>query len=84
MEIYERELIQVGEKIEAAGKAVTDFRFDRTFQEPDPDGGGMFTVYYDIVATYLPTGKSVCATGGIGLRWVEEFAEALDSGYFEA
>ncbi|HKT76529.1 MAG TPA: hypothetical protein VJQ78_07335 [Sphingobium sp.] len=83
MELYERELIEAKQKIEEAGKSPDDFRFDMSYQEPEPDGGGMFTVRYDVVTTYLPTGKHCTITGGIGLKWVLELADALEAGYFE-
>ena len=51
-----------------------------SYQEPDPDGGGMFTVRYDVVITRKSTRKSFTAVGGIGLRWVDEFDHALRSG----
>ncbi|HJT41374.1 MAG TPA: hypothetical protein VJ762_13670 [Sphingobium sp.] len=81
--MYDRELKQAQEKIVEAGRSPDDFQFDMAYQEPEPDGGGMFTVMYDVTVTYLPTGKRFGATGGIGFRWVDEFAYALDTGHFD-
>ena len=81
--MYERELKTAQEKIVAAGKSPDDFSFDMVYQEPEPDGGGMFTVRYDVTVTYIPTGRMFGSTGGIGLKWVEDFADALDDGHFD-
>jgi hypothetical protein len=83
MELYERELRDAQARIEATGRSKDDFSFDMSFQPPDPDGGGMFTVRYDVKITNSKTSKSLTTTGGIGLRWVEEFDAALRSGEFD-
>lgn len=82
MGLYERELEDAKQRIEAVGKVPDDFDFALAYQEPEPDGGGMFTVRYDVTVTYKPTGKQFGSTGGIGLKWVEDFADALDEGHF--
>jgi len=84
MELYNRDLAAAREAISKAGKSPDDFVFAMEFQEPDPDGGGMFTVYYDVTATCTPTGKRFVRTGGIGLNWVNQFVAALEQGHFDA
>ena len=81
--MYDRELKQAQDKIVETGRSLDDFQFDMVYQEPEPDGGGMFTVMYDVTVTCLPTGKRIVVTGGIGFRWVNEFAYALEEGYFD-
>jgi len=83
MELYQMELEKARQHINAAGKSNDDFQFKMDYQEPDPDGGGMFTVRYDIVITYTKTGKTLKAIGGIGLDWVGYFDDALQSGHFD-
>ena len=81
--MYERELKDAGARLEAAGRRRADFKFDMTYQEPDPDGGGMFTVRYDVTITHVPTGKTLVTVGGIGLKWVDHFFSALEDGAFD-
>jgi hypothetical protein len=83
MELYNQELAQARETIREAGRSPDDFDFAMEFQEPDPDGGGMFTVRYDVTVTCRNTGKQAVMTGGIGLRWVSQFAAAVEQGYFD-
>ena len=83
MELYQKELEDAVERIRSAGRDPDDFAFDMAYQEPDPDGGGMFTVRYDVVVTRRASGKSFTSVGGIGLRWVDEFDHALRSGRFD-
>ena len=82
MELYQRELKAAHERIQQAGLDSEDFTFDMSFQEPEPDGGGMFTVRYDVVITRRSTGKAFSTVGGIGLRWVDEFDHQLKAGGF--
>ena len=83
MELYERELRDALSRIESNGRNQDDFSFNMTFQPPDPDGGGMFTVRYDVEISNLKTSKSLVETGGIGLRWVDDFEAALRAGHFD-
>jgi len=82
MELYNREVAQAQEAITAAGLSPDDFEFSMEFHEPDPDGGGMFTVYYDVAVTAKPSGKAFRGIGGIGQNWLSGFTEALNSGHF--
>jgi hypothetical protein len=79
---YETELADAKKRLAAAGRNPDDFSFEMTIQPPDPDGGGMWTVRYDVQITDKTTGKSYTPTGGIGLRWVDAFEDALKSGRF--
>jgi hypothetical protein len=83
MELWDMELEDARRRIAAAGKRPEDFAFDRTFLPPDPDGAGMFTVQYEVRATYAPTDSCLRAIGGIGMGWVDYFEEALKDGYFD-
>jgi hypothetical protein len=82
-QLHEIELEDAKQRIAASGRNPEDFDFRLEFQEPDPDGGGMFTVYYDITATNTKTGKSAGFVGGIGMGWVDAFEEALKQGEFD-
>ena len=83
MELYQRELESALERLRKAGRDPGDFEFKMSFQEPDPDGAGMYTVRYDILVTHKTNGKTLGAVGGIGLRWVDDFEEALNAGEFD-
>jgi hypothetical protein len=84
MELYDRELEEAAKRIAAAGREPDDFAFNRSFLPPDPDGGGMFTVRYEVEIANRKTDKALTAVGGIGLDWVGDFEEALAAGYFDA
>ena len=81
-ELYRRELETAQQHIRDAGLDADDFTFNMSYQEPDPDGGGMFTVRYDVVVTRRSTGKAFSSVGGIGLRWVDAFDHQLKAGHF--
>ncbi|RYG30574.1 MAG: hypothetical protein EON93_14555 [Burkholderiales bacterium] len=80
--LHEQEIEDAREKVTASGGNADDFRFDVAFMEPDPDGGGMYTVRYEITATNGATGKSGGYMGGIGLEWVSVFEEELAEGKY--
>ncbi len=82
-QMHEIELEEAKQLLAESGRDPADFDFKLTFQEPDPDGGGMFTVYYDIVVTNARSGKSAGFVGGIGMGWVQAFTEALKGGEFD-
>jgi len=83
MELYEMELGQARKSIAAAGRDPADFTYEMEYLEPDPDGGGMFTVRYVVTITHAKTGKSLDAVGGIGMDWPGLFAQALEDGHFD-
>jgi hypothetical protein len=84
MELYDMELAEAAKRIVNSGRTEDDFAFNRSFLPPDPDGGGMFTVRYQIEIANKKSSKSLMAVGGIGLDWVGYFEEALTEGYFDA
>lgn len=83
MGLYDMELEDAAKRLRDNGKSPDDFTFARTFLEPDPDGGGMFTVQYEVRIANVNTGKEMSAIGGIGWAWVDRFAEALAEGHFD-
>lgn len=82
-QLHETELDDAKKLLAANGRDPQDFDFKLEFQPPDPDGGGMFTVYYDIVVTNTKTGKNAGYVGGIGMGWVEAFEKDLKAGEFD-
>ena len=80
MSQYEAELKRARDYLTAAGRDSVGFSFAMAYQPPDPDGGGMFTVRYDVTVTNQANGKSVVVTGGNELDWVAELAYRLDQG----
>jgi len=82
MELNESELAQAKARIAAAGQSSDDFAFAMEYLPPDPDGGGMFTVQYEVHIAHAKSGKSKRLIGGIGMGWVERFADALEQGFF--
>jgi hypothetical protein len=76
------ELEDAKKRIQANGRNPDDFAFEMEMMPPDPDGGGMFTVRYEIEITDKTTSKSLGTIGGIGLDWVGHFEEALKDGHF--
>ena len=83
MELHEQEQEQAKELLVSLKKDPDSYRFDVSFLPPDPDGGGMFTVRYTVVATNANNGNSLEMIGGIGLDWVAVFEEALHDGHFD-
>lgn len=83
MELYAMEREKAGRLVEAQGRSPDDFVFTVAYLPPDPDGGGMFTVRYEVTIESARTGKGLVTIGGIGLDWVSDFAEALDEGHFD-
>jgi hypothetical protein len=81
--LHEQEIEEAKERIVAAHRVASDFAFNVSFMEPDPDGGGMFTVRYEITVTNSATDKSAGYIGGIGLDWVSAFEEDLGEGAFD-
>ena len=83
MEMYDDERSKALEHIRAVGRDENDFAFSRTYHTPDPDGGGMFTIRYDVEIINKKTAKSLVEIGGIGFDWVGNFEEALKEGHFD-
>lgn len=81
--LHEHELDEARQKLAATGRNADDFAFDLTFMEPDPDGGGMYTVRYEVTVTNGATGQSGAYIGGIGMHWVEAFEEDLKAGEYD-
>ena len=83
MELYEIELKKAVERLRANGRNEDDFTFEMSYLPPDPDGGAMYTVRYEIEITNRKTSKSLSFVGGIGLDWLSFFDEALEGGDFD-
>jgi hypothetical protein len=83
MELYEMECEKALRVLAAHGREPDDFTIERSFLPPDPDGGGMFTVQYEVIVTNQRTDKAIGAIGGIGFDWVAVFADALDEGLLD-
>ena len=83
MELYEMERDDALARIRAHGGLADDYSFEMEYLPPDPDGGGMFTVQYEIKVTNTRTAKSKTLIGGIGMRWVDRFEAALEDGFFD-
>jgi hypothetical protein len=81
--MYEDELEQAKQRLAANGRNADDFTFAMSYMEPDPDGGGMFTVQYEVRILCKPTDKGLLAIGGIGSDWVGYFEDALKEGFFD-
>lgn len=81
--LHEQELDEARHKVTSSGRNADDFAFDVQFMEPDPDGGGMYTVRYEVTATNSVTGKSGGYIGGIGMDWVSAFEEQLNEGEYD-
>ena len=81
--MYETELQEAMRRITARRRDKNDFSFRMEYLPPDPDGGGMFTVRYEINIRHQKTSKSLTLVGGIGLDWVAAFDEALEKGRFD-
>ncbi|AIT82202.1 hypothetical protein [Novosphingobium pentaromativorans] len=83
MELYQKELTDARGRITHAGRKPEDFVFEMEYLPPESEGDGMFTVRYEVRATYEPTGKRLETIGGIGMRWVDHFEDALKDGLFD-
>jgi hypothetical protein len=83
MELYEIELQEAHKRLGQLGRKPDDFAFSMSYLPPDPDGGGMFTVRYEIDIVDQKTSKSLACLGGIGLDWVAYFEAALKQGHFD-
>ena len=83
MELYESELAQAKARIAATGQSPDQFTFAMEYLPPDPDGGGMFTVQYEVRIAHAKSGNSKRLIGGIGMGWVERFEELVKEGYFD-
>ena len=82
MEQYQKERARAEADIASAGIDPADFAFEMEYLEPDPDGGGMFTLQYEIRVTRQSTGKTLTLIGGIGSDWVGALGEAVRTGHF--
>lgn len=83
MELYESELSDAKARLAALGRDPALFAFEMEFLPPDPDGGGMFTVQYEVTAENTASGKRARFIGGIGMRWVDYFEDAVKDGAFD-
>jgi hypothetical protein len=77
--LHLQEIEEAKERVVTAHRDVSDV----AFMEPDPDGGGMFTVRYEVTVTNTSTDNTACYIGGIGLDWVSAFDEDLREGAFD-
>lgn len=82
-QLHEMELEYARKHLQAEGRDPDQFDFRLEFMEPDPDGGGMFTLHYQIDVTNRQTGKANSFIGGIGMDWVDRFESALSDGEFD-
>lgn len=83
MELYEAELADAKARLAAMGRNADDFAFEMEILPPDPDGGGMFTVYYEVRVRNAVSGEGGRLIGGIGMHWVDNFEEAVKAGDFD-
>ena len=67
MDLYATELADAKAQLEAMGRNADDFVFDMDFLPPYPDGGGMFTVQYEVRAENKASGEVARFIGGIGI-----------------
>lgn len=81
--LHEKEIDEARQKLAESGRNPDDFSFDVKFMEPDPDGGGMFTVRYEITVSRTGQGTSAEYIGGIGLDWLAVFEDDLGGGAFD-
>jgi hypothetical protein len=82
-ELYDDELVKAHEGLITRGRTPGDYGIEMEFMEPDPDGGGMFTVQYLVTIVNAKTGKGLRSIGGIGNDWVGHFLAEVDEGYFD-
>ena len=83
MDLYESELPDAKARLTALGRNPDDFAFTMEFLPPDPDGGGMFTVHYEVTVENTANGKGARFIGGIGMHWVDYFEDAVKAGTFD-
>jgi hypothetical protein len=83
MQLFEEEIEDARKRLAECGRDAADFGFKVSHLPPDPDGGGMFTARYMVAITDARTQRSLELIGGIGLRWVDAFVEALRDGDFD-
>ena len=83
MDLYEIELLEAKARLRTDGYNPDHFTFDMEYLPPDPDGGGMFTVQYEVRVANSATGREKAFIGGIGLHWVDRFEHALKNGQFD-
>jgi hypothetical protein len=81
--MHETEIEEAKERVVTAHRDPSDFSFEVAFMEPDQDGGGMFTVRYEVTVTNSATDKASTYIGGIGMDWVTAFEEELGEGAFD-
>ncbi|NND49850.1 MAG: hypothetical protein HKN60_06325 [Rhizobiales bacterium] len=82
MQQHEPEVEDAKKRLAAQGRNPDDFSFDVKYLPPDPDGGGMFTVTYEVTIADSKSGKEMTTLGGIGYDWVGHFEDELKSGHF--
>jgi len=80
--LHEKEIDQAKHIVAESGRDPGAFAFDVSFMEPDPDGGGMFTVRYEVTVTNMSNDKREGYIGGIGLDWVGAFTSDMGEGAF--
>jgi hypothetical protein len=83
MELYETELKDARARLAALGRDQESFSFEMEFLPPDPDGGGMFTVQYQVTVENTASGEGARFIGGIGMHWVDYFEAAVKDGAFD-
>jgi len=83
MELYEMELKDAVERIRSNDGDENDFIFEMSYLTPEPDGGGMFKVEYEIKISNVKSSKSLVVIGGIEWKWVDYFERMLREGYFD-
>ena len=80
--LHQKEIEEAQQIIAESGREPGDFTFEVAFMEPDPDGGGMYTVRYEVTVTNSANGKESGYIGGIGLDWLGALKEDLGEGLF--
>lgn len=80
--LHEQEIEEAKSRLAACGRDPGRFSFDVAFMEPDPDGGGMFTVRYEITVSEQGSDRNAAYIGGIGLDWVDAFEGDVKDGVF--
>lgn len=83
MELYQTERAEARKRLVEAGRDPDAFTFEMAYLPPDPDGGGMFTLLYEVTVTHTANQKSLKAIGGIGWNWVDKFSSVLEDGTFD-
>ena len=81
--LHEQEVESAKQTVGETGRDPGNFDFAVVFMEPDPDGGGMYTVRYEVTVTNSGSGRTASYIGGIGLDWVGAFAEDLNAGDYD-